>query len=70
MTTFCCSCGNIKPIDRYAACSDCRATWRYYGKKRLKPDGNVRQLERAAQLILEQAQEIRSLKRQLKEVKA
>tara|TARA_R100001086_G_C11781399_1_gene243761 strand:+ start:698 stop:910 length:213 start_codon:yes stop_codon:yes gene_type:complete len=69
MTTYCNACGNIKPIDTFAACSDCRAMWRHYGKKRLKPDGNVRQLERATELILQQSREIRALKRQLKEVK-
>ena len=70
MTTYCNACGNIKPIDTYAACSDCRAIWRHYGKKRLKAEGNVRQLEIAAKKILEQSREIRALKRQLKEVKA
>ena len=70
MTTHCNACGNVKPIDRFAACSDCRASWRHYGKKRLKPEGNVRQLERAAQIILEQAREIRALKKQIQKAKA
>ena len=69
MTSHCNACGNVKPIDRFAACSDCRAIWRYYGKKRLKPEGNVRLMERAAQIILEQSREIRALKRELKKVK-
>ena len=68
MTTYCNACGKVKAIDRYVACSDCRATWRHYGKKRLKPEGNLLQLERAAQIILEQSRQTRALKRQLKEV--